>query len=91
MDEKEKQSDKDKNGGYDLFTYLDYTQSYPLDDSDFKKTPQKPEVAKTTGHETFFEQQNKQNEPAAEPKHDEIVEQISIVDSEKTTEKEVKQ
>ncbi len=91
LDEKEKQSDKDKNGGYDLFTYLDYTQSYPLDDSDFKKTPQKPEVAKTTGHETFFEQQNKQNEPAAEPKHDEIVEQISIVDSEKTTEKEVKQ
>ncbi len=91
LDEKEKQSDKDKNGGYDLFTYLDYTQSYPLDDSDFKKTPQKPEVAKTTGHETFLEQQNKQNKPAAEPKHDEIVEQISIVDSEKTTEKEVKQ
>lgn len=90
-DEKEKQSDKDKNGGYDLFTYLDYTQSYPLDDSDFKKQPQKPEVAETTGHETFFEQQNKQNESAAEPKHDEIVEQISIVDSEKTTEKEVKQ
>lgn len=90
-DEKEKQSDKDKNGGYDLFTYLDYTQSYPLDDSDFKKQPQKPEVAKTTGHETFFEPQNKQNEPASEPKHDEIVEQISIVDSEKTTEKEVKQ
>lgn len=90
-DEKEKQSDKDKNGGYDLFTYLDYTQSYPLDDSDFKKQPQKPEVAKTTEHETFFEQQSKQNEPAAEPKHDEIVEQISIVDSEKTTEKEVKQ
>ena len=90
-DEKEKQSDKDKNGGYDLFTYLDYTQSYPLDDSDFKKQPQKPEVAKSTGHETFFEQQNKQNESAAEPKHDEIVEQISIVDSEKTTEKEVKQ
>lgn len=90
-DEKEKQSDKDKNGGYDLFTYLDYTQSYPLDDSDFKKQPQKPEVEKTTGHETFFEQQTKQNEPAAEPKHDEIVEQISIVDSEKTTEKEVKQ
>lgn len=91
-DEKEKQSDKDKNGGYDLFTYLDYTQSYPLDDSDFKKQPQKSEVAKSTGHETFFEQQNKQNEPAAEPKHDdEIVEQISIVDSEKTTEKEVKQ
>ena len=88
---KEKQSDKDKNGGYDLFTYLDYTQSYPLDDSDFKKQPQKPEVAKTTGHETFFEQQSRQNEPAAEPKHDEIVEQISIVDSEKTTEKEVKQ
>ena len=91
VDEKEKQSDKDKNGGYDLFTYLDYTQSYPLDDSDFKKQPQKPEVAKSTGHETFFEQQNKQNESAAEPKHDEIVEQISIVDSEKTTEKEVKQ
>ena len=90
-DEKEKQSDKDKNGGYDLFTYLDYTQSYPLDDSDYKKQPQKPEVAKTTEHETFFEQQSKQNEPAAEPKHDEIVEQISIVDSEKTTEKEVKQ
>ena len=90
-DEKEKQADKDKNGGYDLFTYLDYTQSYPLDDSDFKKQPQKPEVAKTTGHETFFEQQNKQNESAAEPKHDEIVEQISIVDSEKTTEKEIKQ
>lgn len=91
VDEKEKQSDKDKNGGYDLFTYLDYTQSYPLDDSDYKKLPKQPEVAKTAEHETFFEPQNKQNEPAAEPKHDEIVEQISIVDSEKTTEKEVKQ
>ncbi len=90
-EQKEKQSDKDKNGGYDLFTYLDYTQSYPLDDTDYKKPPKQPEVAKTAEHETFFEPQNKQNKPAAEPKHDEIVEQISIIDSEKTTEKEVKQ
>lgn len=90
-EQKEKQSDKDKNGGYDLFTYLDYTQSYPLDDTDYKKPPKQPEVAKTAEHETFFEPQNKQNEPAAEPKHDEIVEQISIIDSEKTAEKEVKQ
>lgn len=90
-EQKEKQSDKDKNGGYDLFTYLDYTQSYPLDDTDYKKPPKQPEVAKTAEHETFFEPQNKQNEPTAEPKHDEIVEQISIIDSEKTTEKEVKQ
>lgn len=90
-EQKEKQSDKDKNGGYDLFTYLDYTQSYPLDDTDYKKPPKQPEVAKTAEHETFFEPQNKQNEPAVEPKHDEIVEQISIIDSEKTTEKEVKQ
>lgn len=90
-EQKEKQSDKDKNGGYDLFTYLDYTQSYPLDDTDYKKPPKQPEVAKTAEHETFFEPQNKQNEPATEPKHDEIVEQISIIDSEKTAEKEVKQ
>ncbi|HBK01968.1 MAG TPA: hypothetical protein DDY77_02915 [Clostridiales bacterium] len=52
----EKKKTETKNGGYDLFTYLDYTQSYPLDEASYKKQAQaKPQpVEAPAERETFF-------------------------------------